>query len=104
MIMGKRANKLGDGTWETPGTEGILEAEGTQSMRIYIERRKATVAQWVALRPLFEICARETGYEGGERRRKVWWHQEATEKQLRATLEDSREAKRRRGIGGEMGI
>ena len=41
--------------------------------------------------------------EGGQRR-KVWWRQEATEKQLRATLEDSREAKRRRRIGGEMGM
>ena len=36
-----------------------------QSAGIYIEQRQATVAQWVALRPLFEVCARETGYEGG---------------------------------------
>ena len=62
------------------------------------------MAQWVALSPLFEVCTRETGYEGGERRRKVWWIQEATEKQLWATLEDSREAKRRRRSGGKMGM
>ena len=62
------------------------------------------MAQWVALRPLFEVCARETGYEGGGRRRKVWWRQEATGKQFRFTLEDSREAKRSRRSGGEIGV
>ena len=32
---------------------------------IYIELRQETVAQWVEINPLFEVCARETGYEGG---------------------------------------
>ena len=32
----------------------------------------------------------------------MWWRQKATEKQLRATLVDSRDAKGRRRIGGEM--
>ena len=40
------------------GAEGIQEEAGTQLDRIYIERRQATVAQWVALRTLFEVCAR----------------------------------------------
>ena len=75
---------------------------GTQSARIYIEQQQATMVQWVALRPLFEVCAREKGYEGGGRRRKVCWRQEAMDKQLRATLEDSREAKRKRRSGGDM--
>ena len=56
--------------------------------RIYIEKQQAIVSQWVALRPLFEVCARETGYEGGRRSRKEWWRQEATEKKLQVTLED----------------
>ena len=101
MITEKRDKHLGDGEWETPGAEGIQEVAGTHPDMIYIERRQATVAQWVALRPLFEVCAKDTGYEGGVRRRKVWWHQEATKKKLRATLEDSREAKRRRRSSGE---
>ena len=87
-----------------PGTEGTLKAAGTQLARIYIERQQATVAQWVALRPLFEVCTRKTGYEGGERRRKERWHQEATEKQLRTNLEDSWEAKKRRWSGADMVI
>ena len=100
LILGKRARLLEDGTWETSGAEGIREAVGTQSARIYIERWQETVAQWVALSPLFEVCSRETGYAGGEQRRKEWWRQEVTEKQLWATLADSQEAKRRRRIGG----
>ena len=88
--------------WETPGVESIQEASGTQSDRIYIEQQKATVAQWVALCPLFELCTRYTGYEVGERRRKVWWRQEATEKQVWDTLEDSRESKSSRRIGGDV--
>ena len=78
MIMGKRRKQLEDGAWETPGAEVIREAAETQSDRIYIEQRQATMAQWVALRPLFGVYTRDTGYEVGKRRRKVWWRQEAT--------------------------
>ena len=64
----------------------MREAAGTQLAMTYIGRRKATVAQWVALRPLLEVCAREKGYEGGGCRRASWWRQEAKEKQLWSTL------------------
>ena len=64
-----------------------------QSTVTYIGRKQATVAQCVALRPLFEVCERGEWYEGGGRRREAWWRQEATEKQLRDTLENSQEAK-----------
>ena len=36
LITGKRSRRLGDGTWETPGAEGVREAAGTQLERIYI--------------------------------------------------------------------
>ena len=61
------------------------------------------MVKWVALHPLFDVCEREKGYEERGLRREAWWRQEAEEKQLRATLADSREAKGRRSIGGEMG-
>ena len=44
------------------------------------------------------------GGAGGGFRREAWWRQEVTEKQLQDTLADSREAKGRRRIGGEMGM
>ena len=37
------------------GSESILKAVGNQDVRMYIDRRQATVAQWVALRPIFEV-------------------------------------------------
>ena len=81
----------------------MQEAAGTQSEIIYIVRQQATVSQWVALRSMFEVCAREKGYKGGGRRREAWWRQEATEKQLRATLAGIlREAKRMRRVGDNV--
>ena len=63
----------------------------------YKGRQQATVSQWVALLPIFEVCKGEKGYEGGERRREAWWRQDATVNQLWSTLEGvSYEAKRRR--------
>ena len=53
------------------GVEVIREAAGTKSASIYIERRQATVAQWLVLRPLFDLFTREKGYEGGVWGRKV---------------------------------
>ena len=60
------------------------------------------------LRPILDICDRETGYEEGGRRREPWWRQTADRKQLSATLEDILASARawcwesvRHGEGGE---
>ena len=52
----------------------------------YIGRLQATVAQWVALQPIFDVCSGEKVYEGGRHKREAWLRQKATEKQLRKTL------------------
>ena len=39
--------------------------------------RKATVAEWEALKPIFDVCAREMGYEGRGRLRVPWWSHDA---------------------------
>ena len=46
------------------------------------------VAEWVALRSILEVCAKETGYEGGMRLRTQWWQHTAAERQQRTTLKD----------------
>ena len=38
------------------------------------------------LQPIFEVCAKDTGYEGGGRLRKQWWRQTAAEQQMKTTL------------------
>ena len=45
--------------------ETVLEKAVNQPLETYIERRQAIVAEWVALRPILEVCDIETGYEGG---------------------------------------
>ena len=64
----------------------MLQAEGTKLMREYINKRQVTVAEWVALCPIFEVCAKDKGYEEGGKLREPWWRQEAAEQQLGATL------------------
>ena len=54
-IMGKRTRRLVDRTWDTPGAEGLQEAAETQSAMTYLRKRKATMEQWVTLRPLYEV-------------------------------------------------
>ena len=49
----------------------VLQAKGTKPLRGYIERRKAMVAEWVFLRPVFEVCVKEMGFKGGEGARSV---------------------------------
>ena len=88
QIMGKRDWQNTYRTWVNPRAEVVQEAVGTQSAMTYIGRIQGTVAQWVALHPIFEVCAREAGYEGGGCRRVALWRQDAAETQIRETLEE----------------
>ena len=47
------------------------------------------VSQGVALRPIFEVCAREQGFGGGVQQRKIWWRQEVSDELIRATLAEA---------------
>ena len=58
--------------------------------------RQAKVAEWATLWPIFEVCAKETGYAGGGKLREPWWRQEDTEQQLGATLKNILAAVRER--------
>ena len=50
-----------DSTWWREGTDSVLKPSGTLDIGTYIDRRQATVAQWVALHPIFEVCVQDTG-------------------------------------------
>ena len=64
QVEGMTAQNLGVDTCQKEGAERVLKATGTKPLWEYIERRQATVAEWIALRPIFEVCAKETGFEG----------------------------------------
>ena len=42
--------------------ETVLEKAGTKPIGTYIDRRQATVVEWVALIPILKVCDRETCY------------------------------------------
>ena len=60
---------LKDGLGRKVAEDRVLKGAGTLPLHTYLDRRKAKVAEWVALRPIFEVCVKETGYEGGG---KLW--------------------------------
>ena len=66
----------------------MIQAAGAKHLWGYIDRRQATVAEWVYLRQIIKVCAKETGYEVGGRLSKQWWQQMAGEHQLKTTLKE----------------
>ena len=45
------------------------------------------MAEWVTLHHIFDVCARNTGYEEGGKLRVPWRRQAAVKKQLNVTVE-----------------
>ena len=83
-----KSRRLGDETWKKEGPERVLQAAGTKPLQEYIDKRKATVSEWSNLWPIFEVYAKDTGYEGDGKLRESWWRQVDEEKQLEATLKN----------------
>ena len=65
----------------------VLEGAGTHLFRKYVDMRQATVMEWVELQPIFDVCARETGYEGGGKLQVQWCSQAAAENQQKFTVD-----------------
>ena len=54
-ILGKMSVRQKDRTWKCVASQKVLKKIVTQSLVDYIDRRQATVAEWVALRPILEV-------------------------------------------------
>ena len=61
-IMKQRSVQQKDGIWRQVEAETVIENTVTQPLGTYIDRSQATLAEWVALRPILEVCDRETCY------------------------------------------
>ena len=88
QVTGQKAKRQRYKTWRGASSSRVLKDAGNQTLGTYIDKRQATVVYWVVLRLILNICNRETGYEGGGRRRDTWWRQTPDRKQLSAALED----------------
>ena len=55
----------------------MLQVAGTKPFREYILKRQMMIPEWVDLRPIFEVCAKETVYKEGGTLQELWWRQAA---------------------------
>ena len=60
----------------------------------YINRQNTTVLEWMALWPIYEVCEKDTGYDGRGGRCEPWWRQTVPMEQMRATIESISSAAR----------
>ena len=60
QMTGMKAQRLGYEAWKNEGVDRVIQLAGTKPIREYINKSQATVAEWVALRPIFEVFAKET--------------------------------------------
>ena len=70
----KMPRRLPDGSWEYPSLEKALEEAALFSISEYIARRQRTVAQYIALRTIYDIAVEE-GRQRGTSTSMRWWEQ-----------------------------
>ena len=54
--MGRIQRRRGDGKWEYTSAEAEIVEAGFETMETYIRRRHNTVVQYIATRPLLDLC------------------------------------------------
>ena len=74
QITGRQPRIGRDGEWFYPSLEGSMKEAGLTDVHTSINRRHNTIAQYIATRPLPELCEGATQREG-ERVTLRWWEQ-----------------------------
>ena len=69
QVTRKQATWRRDGSWRQVTEEAVLQGAGTHTLRTSVDIRQATVEEWVATRPIFDVCEKYTGYKVGGRLR-----------------------------------
>ena len=75
MAREHRPGKDAHGVWIYPASKDVLEECGLFPMEEYIVRRRNSIAEYVATRPLLDTC-REGNLLRGTPQRLWWWEQE----------------------------
>ena len=55
-LTGRKPQKGRDGGWVYPPLEDAKAEAGLQEVETYISRRQNTVAQYIATRPIMDLC------------------------------------------------
>ena len=73
-ITGRQPRRGRDGKWHYPLLDGAMDEAGLTDIRTSIQRRQNTVAQYVATRPILDLCEGARPQEGA-RVILRWWEQ-----------------------------
>ena len=91
-ISGRQPSWRGKGRWGYPPLASAMEEAGFEEIRVYITRRQNTVAQYIATRPILDLCERSVRRLGAWVYQR-WWNQEGLyleEERERAEAESDR--------------
>ena len=75
MAKVHKPRKDEDGTWTYPSSKDVLEEVGLLTIDEYIEKRRNTVAEYIATRPVLELCQSERRRRGTTHHKIFWWDQ-----------------------------
>ena len=56
QLSGKFPRRQADGTWEFSPLGDAMRAAGLEEIETYVSRRQSTVAQYIATRPIIDLC------------------------------------------------
>ena len=73
-LTGRQPRRERDGEWHHPSLEGAMEEAGLTDIRTSIQRRQNMVAQYIATRPLLDLCKGVRPREGASVKLR-WWEQ-----------------------------
>ena len=74
-MTGRQPRRRGDGRWTYPPLKEAMREAGFEGIRKAITRRQNTVAQYIATRPILDLCERGT-QRLVARVSRQWWKQE----------------------------
>ena len=69
-LTGRKPRISGDGSWAYPPMKEAMRDAGFEGIRKSITRRKNTVAQYIATRPILDLCKRATHRMGASESRR----------------------------------
>ena len=73
-ITGRQPRRGWDRKWFYPSLEGAMKEAGFKDIRTSINNRQNTVAQYIATRPLLDLCEGANQIRGARVSRR-WWDQ-----------------------------
>ena len=73
-LTGRQARRAKNGDWYYPSLEGAMREAGMTDIRKLIANRQNTVAQYIATRPLLDLCEGARAREGAKVPMR-WWDQ-----------------------------